>query len=271
MTIYADAHVHFYRCFDLLRLLSAARDRGRTLDGPLLLLLCESAGYAYFRALRSLARGRRESLPANLTAPVLEAFPPRLTDEPESLRLGDLVLVAGRQLVSSEQVEVLALAADPSAGLDAWPDGAHPARELVERVLESGALAVLPWGVGKWLGARGRRVAELLGDPGLASHPRLFAGDIAQRCWPWPRPAAFERGPRVLPGSDILPVAGAEPRLAGFGLRLAVEADPARPARSLREGLAGGAPVESWGRREGLGSTVVEQLRYRWVGGDRDA
>jgi len=270
MTIYADAHVHFYRCFDLLRLLSAARDRGRTLDGPLLLLLCESAGYAYFRALHSLAQGGRESLPANLTAEVLVAFPPRLTDESESLRLGDLVLVAGRQLVSSEQVEVLALAADPSAGLEAWPDGEHPARELVERVLESGALAVLPWGVGKWLGTRGRLVAELLSDAKLAEHPRFFSGDIAQRCWPWPRPAAFARGPRVLPGSDILPVAGAERRLAGFGLRVDVDADPGRPARSLREGLAGGAPVEVWGRREGLLSTGIEQLRYRWRGGDRE-
>lgn len=265
MSIYADAHVHFYRCFDLRRLLEAARRRARELDGPLLLLLSESEGHAYFAALQGVAEGPGAAVPrpGNLTPELLATFAPQSTDEPESLRLGELLLVAGRQLVSREGIEVLGLAADPAAGLAALPDRVHPARELLGRVLDAGALAVLPWGVGKWLGTRGRRVAELAADPQWATHPRFFIGDIAQRCWPWPRPRAFVAGPRVLPGSDILPVRGAEERLAGYGLRVDAAADPRRPAASLRKALEAGAPVHPWGRRESLLSTLGEQLRYR--------
>ncbi|MGH0031810.1 MAG: hypothetical protein ACQGVC_18635 [Myxococcota bacterium] len=268
MTIYADAHVHFYRCFDLERLLHAAGERARALDGPLLLLLCESHGYDYFGALRAHARGEAASAPPNLTPALLEAFAPSTTGEPASLRLGDVWLVAGHQLVSEERIEVLALAADPDAGLGAVADGSLPARELRRRRLDSGALAVLPWGVGKWLGERGRRVEALLGDAAWADHPRLFAGDIAQRCAPWPEPAAFARGPRVLAGSDVLPVPGAEARTAGYGFRVAGEIDAGRPAASLRRALEDGARVEPFGRREGLVSTVREQLRHRLHGGD---
>jgi hypothetical protein len=162
---------------------------------------------------------------------------------------------------------VLALAADPGGELGGLTDRRHSARELLMRALDAGALAVLPWGVGKWLGERGRRVSALFADPDLETHPRFFAGDIAQRCWPWPRPDAFDRA-RVLPGSDVLPVRGAESRQAGYGFRLDADLDASRPAASLRDALEAGAEPEPWGRREGLPSTLAEQLRYRWRGGD---
>jgi hypothetical protein len=268
MDLYADAHVHIYRCFDLVRWLDAARARAAALPGPLLLLLTESAGYDYFAALRASAEGSPpRDAPRNLTAEVVRAFPVAATREPVSLRAGGVHLVAGRQLVSSEAIEVLALAADPAAGLGRIADGTLAARDLLGRVLAAGAVAVLPWGVGKWLGVRGRRVAALAADPELRGHPRFFMGDIAGRCRPWPAPAVFA-ATRVMPGSDILPVPGAEGRLAGYGFRVGGTLDPERPAASLLAALAAAGPIEPWGRREGALPTLLEQLRHRVRGGD---
>jgi len=274
-SIYADAHVHIRRCFDLDRLFTSALDHAEGLGGPLFLLLAESEGDDYFDRLRHLAAGDPDGAgrEAGETHPsILPALNVRvrLTAEPHSLIVdrddgsaAEVYLVAGRQKVSKERIEVLALCLDPADPLRCEQDGVLSAEGLVRRVLDAGAAAVLPWGFGKWIGARGAKVADLVRHQDFCAHPRFFLGDIAHRCWPWPAPRAFGAGVRVLRGTDPLPLAGLEGSLARYGSCVDGEWDPGRPVGSLLAALDEGRRIGSVGQRDSLGATLNQQLRYR--------
>jgi hypothetical protein len=265
--LHGDAHVHLHPEFHLPTFLGVARERSRELGAPLLLLLCETAGNGGFAALCEAARDAGSPL---------RALGLRPTAERHSLALWDgesggvaAYLVGGRQLVSSEGVEVLALAVAPDDPELAQPDRSLPAATLVRRCLARGAAVVLPWGFGKWIGARSRVVAAIVEDPALRAEPRLRLGDAAHRAWPWPAPRLFERRPGILAGTDLLAVPGAERRLARYGFRLAGELDPERPAASFLAALERGGEVATHGRRESLAAALAEQLRYRARGAAR--
>jgi hypothetical protein len=273
--IYADAHVHFHDCFDLERLLAAAAGRSAELGGPLLLLLAEHAAHDAFGQLRRSAGAGADSGPRDVrqgagSAGHAGCIRLRATSEPHSLAadspsLGAAMLriLNGRQVVSKERIEVLALGLDPADPFNEMPDGMLPTDELVSRALAAGAATVLPWGFGKWIGARGGRVIELARREELRENPLFFLGDIAHRCWPWPVPEVFHGPIRVLPGSDPLPLPGSEGRLARYGFRVEGSWDPERPAGSLLRCLREGAAIEPIGRRESPWATLSQQLRYR--------
>lgn len=174
-----------------------------------------------------------------------------------------LFIVAGRQFVSREKLEVLALGLSPASPLTPLDDGSESAQAIIERLLEEDAVVVLPWGFGKWTGRRRREVARLATSPALRSHPLFFLGDIAARCWPWRSPSTFASGARIIAGSDILPLPGAESGLARYGFRLAGPLDAARPMATVRSSLRRGDPVEIVGRRQGLVAALRQQIRYR--------
>ena len=152
-----DGHVHLHPGQDLRVLLDAAaanlargcREGGIAADAGCL-LLAESRGVDGFGRL---ADWRDPAGAAGWTITP--------TDEPISLvarRAGmvPLVVVAGRQIVTAERIEVLAL-----GRREEYPDGKTLAATLDD--LESGALlTVLPWGWGKWWFGRGRAIAALL-------------------------------------------------------------------------------------------------------------
>ncbi len=118
-------------------------------------------------------------------------WPIQTTGEDCSLYLADRLLVlAGRQVVSAEGVEVLAqcTAAQFANG--------RPLEETIEEIQAAGALAVLPWGVGKWLGRRGKLVTE------AAARSPILLGDNAGRPPFWSFPAQSLR--RAL--TDYTPV-----------------------------------------------------------------
>ena len=259
-----DAHVHVHRAFDLDRFFDAAAARANERGAPLLLLLSECAGDQAFRALHAQAWGASPEGPRAVRHrlhPTAEAtslaFAPTGGAEPAGF------LIAGRQLISEEGIEVLALALEPSHALAEAPDRRADAAALVRAVLDAGAAAVLPWGLGKWLGRRGRRVAELASDPALRAEPLFLLGDTAHRFRPWRRPAPLRPPARVLAGSDILPVAGAERRVARYGFALDAPLDPDRPGLSFLEALRRGCVPRSVGRRESFAATLAEQLRFR--------
>jgi hypothetical protein len=67
-------------------------------------------------------------------------------------------VVCGRQVRADDGLEVAALGT-----LQDFPDG-RPFAESLAAVINSGAITAIPWGFGKWLGARGRKVeAEISG------------------------------------------------------------------------------------------------------------
>ena len=157
-------------------------------------------------------------------------------DEPETLiaRQGasSLAVICGRQVRSAEGLEVLALGTRK-----VFPDGL-PFGEAVEAVHRSGALAVIPWGFGKWLGERRKRVEKTLESLGTEV---LFVGDNGGRLALLGQPALVReserRGFRVLPGSDPFPFAGGHRRVGQFGFMADIEPSESAPWRGLRRWL----------------------------------
>jgi hypothetical protein len=270
----ADGHAHIYPAFDLRRWLEAGVAAARHHACPLILFLTESRGCHYFATLREHSTGAWAPPPGAARPEVggpLRGFRVAPTAEDCSLAVfvgesaeASLYIVAGRQFVSVDRLEVLALGLPPASQLNHLEDGSQSTRALIERLLAEDIAVVLPWGFGKWTGRRRRKVARLVSDPALRSHPLFFVGDIAARCWPWRPPSRLAAGARVLPGSDILPLPGAESELACYGFRLAGRIDADRPLATVLASFRRNDPIEIVGKRHGLPAVLWQQIRYRF-------
>ncbi len=258
-TLLVDAHVHIHEPAALERLLDAAaanfadaRD-GLPAEGEVIgcLMLTESAGVDCFA---TLADGRLSA----------GAWQIRPTGEPVALvaiRPGTLpvLVIAGRQIVSAERIEVLALGTRTQV-----PDG-QPLAATIDALRADGALAVLPWGFGKWWGARGRMV-----DAYLETAPagEIFLGDNGGRPIGAPAPRQFARAATrsmlILPGSDPLPLAGEIERIGRYGLALRLKLDLDRPATALKTHLEElERQPASFGRLQSPGRFLAAQLSLR--------
>ena len=188
MRLAIDSHVHVYPFFSAPRLLEVAHrnlSRCAPTADRYVLCLTERAGMFAFEAL---ARGDLRATPWTI-----EATPDAQVLRAHTADGRSLHILAGRQIIAAERVEVLAL------GVDLRLDDGLPLREIIARVRDAGALPVLPWGLGRWWGQRGRllaaRLAEAkpgdlaLGDtyllPALAPRPALLRR-AASACWPGP-------------------------------------------------------------------------------------
>jgi hypothetical protein len=253
----ADTHVHVHRCFDDEAVLAAAARNfaeaaarlapNAALQG--VLCLTEMAGVDRFAVLRAAAQRAERRGPWTL----------RATAEPSSVAaLGDagatLFVIAGRQIVTRERLEVLALGAAAACA-----DG-QSLETTLAAVLDAGAAAVLPWGVGKWRGLRGALVDSLIARSGRPLH----LGDNGNRLEWGAVPAQFvaarRAGLRILPGSDPLPLRGEERRIGGYGVCAAARLDPDRPAAGLLALFASRAELVTYGRRERLARFMRNQL-----------
>lgn len=250
-----DGHVHFHSLCRVEPTLDAAvenfRAKGGRPEGLLgALLLTQTSGESVFESLqtqRAVGGWVVTSVPA----------------EPESLIARRdqvaIALVCGRQVRAADGLEVLGLGT-----CETFSDGL-PFPDAVSLVRRSGALTVLPWGFGKWLGERGRRVERLLDT----SRPGdLFVGDNGNRLAGLGQPSlirtAQRRGFRVLPGTDPFPLSGAHRRVGGFGFWAAIEPSATAPWRTLREWLMSqrSSPL-AYGRAVGPLRFVRDQVGLR--------
>jgi SAM-dependent methyltransferase len=259
MLTLVDAHVHVHPASDLAALLDAAAAnfaaqaralRAEAWEG--VLMLTETSDAAWFEGVQSSGKivvGAWVISPHASDALALWA----------SVGGRRILIVAGRQIVTGEGVEVLALATRA-----AFRDGATLEATLAS-ARAAGALVVLPWAVGKWLGRRGSLVdAAISGDPSCP-----FAGDNGGRPFFWPSPSLFarerSRGRPVISGSDLLAIRGDERRAGSFGFHVATSLDPERPAARLRDVLlsATAAEVMPFGRLQGPVTFFRNQLGLR--------
>ena len=235
LTILLDAHVHLHRCFDPAGFLDSARANFRAaarrtaLSGRIgCLWLTDAPEERSFRRLGQGVGNRR-----------IGGWSLSETSEPTSLMAhhesGDtLLLLAGRQISTRERLEVLALGSQ----LD-FPSG-RSLGDTIADVRESGAIAVIPWGFGKWWFRRSRLLAAT-----LASSPTrgLFIGDNAGRPRVIPRSPLFElaasRGIYNLPGSDPLPLSWEIRKPGRLGCVLEGPLELSRPAECLIRTLQG--------------------------------
>ena len=223
-----DGHVHFHSLNRVEPTLDAAaahfRVQGGRTEGLLgALLLTQTSGEQVF-----------ESLQAGHQAGAWSIAP--ASDEPESLiaRRGPVAvaIVCGRQVRAADGLEVLGLGT-----CQTYPDGL-PFTEAVKRVHESSALMVLPWGFGKWVGERGRRVERVLDTHGPSE---VFLGDNGNRMAAFGLPKLLrtgqQKGFRVLPGTDPFPLPRTPGRVGAFGFCSAIEPPATAPWRALRHWL----------------------------------
>jgi hypothetical protein len=256
-----DAHVHFHPHFSLTEAFGAAEAQferwARRLQLPEsamgCLLLAENEGEARFRQLRE-----RD---ADAIGGAWRVSP---TEEEASLvvsrdREARFVLVAGRQVVTVDRLEVLVLGT-----VEPVPDGIT-LEEAIDRAAAALALAIIPWGFGKWWGRRGARLARL-----VARHQErpFFLGDNGGRPHGFPRPpllrAAVGQGLWDLPGSDPLPLPGEAMRAGSYGFLLPIAPDLARPFTQIRDAVLGARSQPTpYGRRAGLLHFVQAQTALR--------
>ncbi|MFG0304939.1 MAG: hypothetical protein ACF8Q5_01855 [Phycisphaerales bacterium JB040] len=246
-----DAHVHLHPEHSLARVYArAARRFARVAPGTRGVLMLTQTTRAR-EALTSLADEPRGW--------AFEPLEPGLSGLARHPDRGEVFVVQGLQIVTRDRLEVLGLAMSV-------PVFDHlDTRETIEAVLAGDGFPVLPWGVGKWWGERGKLIGDLVRN---ARHGDLALGDNAGRPWGWPRPRQFrlaeERGIPVLPGSDPLAIPGHQTRPAKYGLLANLTLDPVAPAASLRAWLKGiSASPEPFGRRTDPVSFVLDQASIR--------
>ena len=225
-----DSHVHFHSCFNLDVFLEAASANFRIAAQQLglhakttgCLALTETSKDHYFRQFQAATKTSSTN-----------GWSFHTTAEDCSLTLCNrgrqIILIAGRQIVTREKLEVLALG---YAG--EFPDGLALS-ETVTGVLQSGSIAVIPWGFGKWLFRRGRVLKQFLESRNLQN---VFLGDNSGRPRLGGRPPLFElaesKGLFVLPGSDPLPFPHQVRKPGCYGFVLEGEFDDYKPFASLR-------------------------------------
>ncbi len=226
MKILADTHLHFYPCYDLKRALRVLRSNLAALsaDSLHMAFLAERNDCHFFKEIRDKKREISAS-PAQINA-----FGEALLLQEEGYK--DLYLFAGRQVITRERLEVLALTTDVEI-----PDGL-PVEEVIERINREGAIAVLSWAPGKWFAQRGKKVARLFSD---YSAQEVVLGDTTLRPWCWLEPRLMKRGVNsgftVLAGSDPLPFAGEEEMMGRYVSRWQMELDLENPVGSVRSYL----------------------------------
>ena len=253
--IHLDAHAHIYPFHDVPRLLLAALDRmPRVAPTDLrVLALAERADCSFFQALAQ----DEIRLPGDRWRIV--AWDPaggvKIRHLPDHR---DLWILAGRQIVPAERIEVCALFSDEPVA-----DG-QPARDIIRAILANGGLPALDWAPGKWLFGRGQLVRALVRE---FAPDQLVLVDTSLRPCGWPAPALYRaarrQGRAVLAGSDPLPFAGEEDLAGSYHCTFTIPApdDPARLVAPLKAALTAGRLEIAFGGRRGGPAAVLRRLR----------
>ena len=262
--ILLDAHVHIYNCFDLQAFLDSALTNFKTQAArcghedtfTALLLLTESKGENWFQHLEGYAREGRV-----IGNPSSKNWSFHSTGENCSLQLRcngsqGLFIIAGRQIVTAEGLEILALATDKN-----FNEGTS-IEQIIQSIRDTGAIPVIPYGFGKWIGRRGMILRNLLEK---TEDPRLFLGDNGGRPLFLPRPSHFmqaeKKGIRILPGSDPLPFPSECERAGSFGFSVKGSISSTHPARDITRILLDSTCIfKPYGQREHLPRFFRNQL-----------
>jgi len=224
-----DAHVHFHALERVAPTLDAAAENFSAAAGGGrkcahgALLLVQSSSERVFETVRGLS-----SVGAWQLSPALAEVQTVVARRDETC----LAVICGRQVRASDGLEVLALGT-----CEEFPDGL-PFADIVSSVCRSGAITVVPWGFGKWLGGRGRRMKAVLQATGREA---LYVGDNGGRLEALGVPAGVrtleQRGFRVLPGTDPFPFGADHRRVGSLGFMTNAEFDEAAPWRRLQAWL----------------------------------
>jgi hypothetical protein len=255
-----DGHVHIYDCYDLERFFTYAVKNLEYFYNTLyangspferILLLSEARDKDFFSYFKERGRWSDDSPYRFLE-----------TGEEEALILARgeqrlCWLLKGRQIVTRENLEVLAIASKQTIA-----DGL-PIETVIRQIEAKQELAVLAWGFGKWWFKRGKILKNLVET---YNSPYLLLGDNSGRPTFWPVPQPFKRARSmkisIINGSDPLPFKGEEAKVGSYGFSLEGDFREDEPAKSLREILVSLEPkIDFFGRRDGAISFLQRQSK----------
>lgn len=116
----------------------------------------------------------------------------------------EILIVGGRQFKTAEKLEVLAL------GRSLPPRDNMSLEETINYARSEGAIPVLPWAFGKWLGARLKLVEQAVSSFGSG----VILADSSMRPALWPMPKVMlEFSGNIVAGTDPLPLKDEETRV----------------------------------------------------------
>ena len=253
MKIVADTHVHIYPCYDIEHFSTIFERNLKSVGtGQTIRLgfMTERYDCSFFDDVKD---GKMD---LSMSCGDIKMGP----DESSLIRdngSGEkCILLPGRQVVAKERIEILALATTAKI-----PDGML-AIDTVTMILDNGGVPVVAWAPGKWFGARGEVVKNLLDsfDP-----TKLLIGDSSMRPTIWAEPFimrdARKRGFRIIAGSDPLPFAGEEKIAGTYCSVFDAQFDIAYPLESARNVLWNANDIYTVGHRGGPIKTLLRMYK----------
>jgi hypothetical protein len=261
--ILVDAHVHIYDCFDISELLDgaisnftrAAKKLGVKGGFKGVLLLAETSHDNWFQQAKLLDGAGNWMIEQTPDKVVLRA---KLVTE-DVANKASLYIMAGRQIITAEGLELLALVTD-----SAFDDGL-PIASALAAVHKQDAIPVVPWAVGKWLGKRGKLLSGLLNS---SANSDLCVGDNGGRPVFWRNPVHFRQAKNnnicLLPGTDPLPFSSEAGRVGSFGFLIQGKLTKSQPSMDLKQLLrSNDNQLISYGRLESPLRFAINQVRLR--------
>lgn len=260
--ILVDTHVHYYpfctfpEYFDSAYTnMQAAAERLGSLHAftPILCLL-ETETSHWYQDLLAIANSSKQIGDWQLEA----------LDNDQLLQLiggngREILLVPGQQIISSENLELLII------GSTSMITHKNSAQFYIEEYSDT-HLVIIPWGVGKWLGARGRIVSDLIQQQ---TSYKFALGDNSGRASVWKYVPqfnqAYQMGINILAGSDPLPIAGQHKKVATYGSVITGPMQRQCLASQLREKLLDTQTnnIKSYGHLDNLIHFIINQLLLR--------
>ncbi len=255
-----DTHTHFYpfcsfeEFFDYayLNMQNAARDNYNAQPFSAILCLLETETSHNYQDLLDIATSTKK-----IGDWQLESLDQNTLFRVSQNNGKELYLLPGQQIITSENLELLIIGNTDKITYR------KPIHSYLEKYGDT-HLLIIPWGVGKWLGKRGRIVSQLIQN----SDYKFALGDNSGRASLWKYVPQFnqarKKNIKILAGSDPLPIHKQYKKVATYGSALMEQLQPLGLAAQLRtEILNPTTNIKNYGRRDSLFRSISSQLLLR--------
>lgn len=228
--IISDFHVHFHKKYNKDIFFNSIKNnflnyyKKENLNCTHhIVCLAESAGTSFFKELSSF-----------YNTSVLDSWSFNPTNSNNTIiAIHDsgfrIHIIAGRQIVTSENLEVLAI------GMIEEIEDGKSIESVIRSVILNNSIPIVPWGFGKWIGTRKKIVEKLVESN---NHYPFYLGDNGNR------PSLMGRSPIFkiaenkkiynLQGSDPLPFNNEERRPGSYGVLIDETLQEDYPFESLK-------------------------------------
>lgn len=271
--IFMDVHVHMYSCFNVQTFFDSAYHNflyqgeklGLEKNINAVIFITDWAGENWYQTFYQFTEKEKHKF----SPP--EGWQFSKTNERSAFmafkddRL-NLYIIAGRKIVTAENLEALSLCTEH----DSIPDNLS-IEKTIEEIQKVHGVPVIPWAVGKWLGHRGIIIEKLIKKFGQKD---LLLCDNGNRpsFWSWPSHFSLAQSKqiKVLSGSDPLHFSSEAQRVGSFGSWMDTDIDTKYPSKDLKKQLL--SPDSSpnhYGSLESLlrffyHQTLMQILKKKW-------